>query len=107
MAEKSFLEIFNRYKPTDTEILRVLSRVQKTSVRADKEKRFIQAEVFFDEIVHKDVLYRIENEIKTAYSLNYVKLLPKYPANLFDKIYVVDGDKVVDRIPVTARGMGK
>ncbi len=39
-----------------------------------------------------------------------LKLIPGHccsTVNLFDKIYVVDGDKVVDRIPVTARGMGK
>ena len=85
MAEKSFLEIFNRYRPNDAEIIRVLSCVKKTSVRADKEKRIIQAEVYFDDIVRKDVLYRIENEIREAYSLNYTKLLPKYPSHLFDK----------------------
>ena len=27
--------------------------------------------------------------------------------NLHDKIYVVDGDRVIARIPVTARGCGK
>ena len=87
MAEKSFLEIFYKYKPTDTEIIRVLSCVKKTSVRADKVKRLIQAEVSFDEIVRKDVLYQIENEIREAYSLSYMKLLPKYPSHLFDKQY--------------------
>ena len=27
--------------------------------------------------------------------------------NLHDKIYVVDGDRVIARIPVTARGIGR
>ena len=39
-----------------------------------------------------------------------VRLIPGHccsTVNLFDKIYVVDGDKVIDRIPVTARGMSK
>ena len=104
MAEKSFLEIFNKYIPNDAEIIRVLSCVTKTSVRADKEKRLIQAEVSFDEIVHKDVLYRIEDEIKTAYSLNYVKILPKYPQNLFDKIYFSQILLEAERVGIVARG---
>ena len=39
-----------------------------------------------------------------------VRLIPGHccsTINLFDRIYVIDGDKVVDRIPITARGMGK
>ena len=104
MAEKSFLEIFNRYKPSDAEILRVLSCVKETVVRADKEKRLIQAEVKFDEIVHKDILYRIEGEIKTAYSLNCVKLLPKYSASLFDKQYFPQILLETERVGIVARG---
>ncbi len=104
MAQKSFLEIFNRYNPTDTEIIRVLSCAKDISVRADKEKRIIQAEVSFDDIVHKDILYRIENEIKTAYSLNFVKILPKYPANLFDKQYFAQILLESERVGIVARG---
>ena len=59
MAEKTFLEKFNKYQPKDTEIIRVLSRVIKYSVRLNKEARVIEADVYFDEIVNKNILYRI------------------------------------------------
>lgn len=39
-----------------------------------------------------------------------VRLIPAHccsTVNLHDKIYLVDGDKVVDRIPITARGIGR
>jgi 3-hydroxy-D-aspartate aldolase len=39
-----------------------------------------------------------------------LKLIPAHccsTVNLHDKIYVVDGDKVIDRIPITARGIGR
>ena len=39
-----------------------------------------------------------------------VKLIPAHccsTVNLHDKIYLVDGDKVIDRILVTARGVGR
>ena len=104
MAVKIFLEIFNKYHPNDTEILRVLSCVKQTSVRADKEKRIIQAEISLDEIVHKELLYRIENEIREAYSLNYMKLLPKYPSSLFDKQYFREVLLEAETVGIVARG---
>ena len=61
MAEKTFLEKFNKYHPTDTEIIRVLSCVQNYSVRLNKEARVIEADVYFNQIVNKNLLYRIEN----------------------------------------------
>ena len=39
-----------------------------------------------------------------------VKLIPGHccsTVNLYDKIYLIDGDKVVDRILITAKGIGK
>ena len=39
-----------------------------------------------------------------------IRLIPAHccsTVNLFDKIYVVDGDRVVDRFLITARGFGK
>ena len=39
-----------------------------------------------------------------------LRLIPGHccsTVNLHDKIYVVDGDRVIDRIPVTARGVGR
>ena len=39
-----------------------------------------------------------------------VRLIPAHccsTVNLHDKIYLVDGEKVIDRIPVTARGIGR
>ena len=104
MAEKTFLEKFNKYQPIDTEIIRVLSRVLKYAVRLNKEARVIEADVYFDEIVNKNVLYRIENEIKEAYSLTYMKLMPKYPAELFDKGYFEQILLEAERVGVVARG---
>lgn len=52
-------------------------------------------------------LHGLENSLNPG---DKIKLIPGHccsTVNLFDKIYVIDGDKVVDRIPVTARGMGK
>ena len=49
----------------------------------------------------------IEKELNVG---DRVKLIPGHccsTINLFDKIYVVDGDKVVDRIIITGKGIGR
>ena len=104
MAEKTFLEIFNRYEPSGTEIIAAISHTGKVSIKADKEKRILQAEVHFDAIIDKNILYRIEDEIKNAYKLNYVKILPKYSASLFDKHYFSQILLESERVGVVARG---
>ena len=104
MAGKTFLEIFNKYQPSGTDIVAALSRATNVTVRADKEKRILEAEVHFDEIVDKNLLYRIEDEIKLAYKLKYVKLLPKYPAELFGKYYFEQVLAEAERVGIVARG---
>ena len=105
MAEKTFLEIFNKYHPNGSDIIAVLSRVKKVDgVLADKERRLLQANVYFDEIVDKSILYRIENEIKEAYSLNFMKLMPKYPQDLFNKSYFEQILLESERVGIVARG---
>ena len=104
MAEKTFLEKFNKYQPQDTEILRVLSRVTKYAVRLNKEARVIEADVYFDEIVNKNILYRAESEIKAAYALNHVKLLPKYSPSLFETRYFEQILLEAERVGIVAKG---
>ena len=104
MAEKSFLEKFNKYEPTDTEIIRVLSRVYNYTVRLSKEQRLIECDVHFDDIVDKSLLYRIENEIKAAYSLNFMKILPKYHESLFGSQYFEQILLEAERVGIVAKG---
>ena len=104
MAGKTFLERFNKYIPKSSEISAVLSMSEEVSVRADKEKRLIEARVTFPQIVDKDVLYTIENEIKDAYKLNFMKILPKYPSELFDRHYFSQILLEAERVGVVAKG---
>ena len=104
MAEKRFLEMFNRYKPSGADIDAVLSDACVMSVKADKEKRLLQADVRFDDTVSKNLLYRIENEIKEAYSLSFMKIMPKYDGSLFDYRYFEQILVEAERVGVVARG---
>ncbi|MBR2432027.1 MAG: PHP domain-containing protein, partial [Clostridia bacterium] len=104
MAGKTFLEIFNKYIPKSSEISAVLSACGEVLIRADKEKRLIEARVEFPRIVDKDLLYYIEEEIKGAYQLNFMKILPKYSPELFDKRYFPQILLEAERVGVVARG---
>ena len=62
------------------------------------------------EIVASEEHFQIHNIKKTVNTGEKLKLIPGHccsTVNLHDKIYVLDGDTVVDRILVTARGIGK
>ena len=80
--KKTFLEIFYKYHP-DTYTEKLLSTITDIKLMADKEQKIIQATVYFPQLVDKADLYRIQDEICKAYDLNRVKLLPKYPSELF------------------------
>ncbi len=100
---KNFLQIFNKYTPSEEEA-RILLSAQNIKIQADKENRFIQASLDFESLVAKDTLYKIEKDIARAYELNWVKLLPHYPAHLFDADYVSELLKETECVGIVARG---
>jgi len=63
-----------------------------------------------DEIVASEEHFQIHNCTETAAVGEKMLLVPAHccsTVNLHDKIYLVDGEKVVDRIPITAKGIGR
>ncbi len=100
---KTFLQIFDKYK-ADEKSERILNKASNIKIQADKGNRILQASVDFPELVAKDDLYRIENEICKAYELNWVKLMPHYPAELFDSDYVSELLYETENVGIVARG---
>ncbi|MBQ9161897.1 MAG: PolC-type DNA polymerase III [Clostridia bacterium] len=96
-------EILSKYNP-DEAIGDILKSAYNISVSADKEQRLLQISASFDNIIPKAMLYRIENEVAEAYQLNYVKILPRYPAELFNADYVPQLLMETERVGVVARG---
>ena len=84
---KTFLQIFEKYK-ADERAAETLARAGNIKLQADKANRYMQISVDFPMLVEKDLLYKIENDIKKAYELNLVKIMPHYPAALFDSSYI-------------------
>ena len=100
---KNFLQIFNKYIPEDRHA-KILLSATNIRIQADKENRIIQAFMDFPEIVEKDTIYTIENAIAKAYELNWVKLFPHYPTELFDSDYIPELLKETESVGIVARG---
>ncbi|MBR2461016.1 MAG: PolC-type DNA polymerase III, partial [Clostridia bacterium] len=56
--------------------------------RTNKEDKCIEVRINFESILTKRDLQTLENEIKSAYSLNYVHIIPRYAPERFTAAYV-------------------
>ena len=77
-------ERFKKYTPSQ-EMLPYMD-FDVLSTKADVPNRAIEVTVQFPYLITKETLYKLENEIKIAYELNYMRIYPKFPSNLFSKI---------------------
>lgn len=101
--EKTFLEKFNRYTPTPSEST-ILTGISRYTLKADRERRMIEASVWMDRPVEKEALYAIERGIAEAYELSMVRLLPHYPADAFESSYIHEVVREAHRIGYVANG---
>ena len=95
-------ERFKKYDPSSEMSAYMQATVLNT--KADVEQRMIEVIVEFPYIVPKETLFKLENEIKSAYELNYMRILPKYPSDLFSKEYIDEVIKEAYREGAIAKG---
>ncbi len=98
-----FLEKFNKYSPS-YEYEKILENASCLRVRVDKERRMIEAFVTFPDIVEKRALYAIEDEIREAYGINSVRIMPSYPPEQFSQRYIGEIITELQRIGAVSRG---
>lgn len=100
---KTFLEIFNKYKPSpdDAELLESASDIR---IQADRENRMMKVYASFPSVIRKQRLFRIEQEMIAAYGLNRVTIFPSYPSELFDESYIPDLIIQTEEIGIVAKG---
>ena len=103
MAEKTLTEILKRYEP-DERSRRLLLEAHDIAVRADKDRKLLEISASFPRIIEKNRLYRIEEEIRAAYALSSVRLLPRYPQELFTPDYLPEVLAETERVGIVARG---
>ncbi len=100
---KTLLQIFERYHPNEN-TARILEKAANIKLQADKVNRIIQVSADFPVLIAKEDIYRIEIEIAKAYELNWVKLLPHYPAELFGTDYIPELLKETECVGIVAKG---
>ncbi len=100
---KSFLQIFEKYKPSDI-YTEILEKAENIKIQADKINRMLNVSVDFPMLVSKEDLYDIENGIAKAYRLNMMKIMPHYPSDLFSEAYIPELMKETEKVGIVAKG---
>ena len=98
----NLLERFPKYSPS-TDLDQYLM-AEVTGMRVNKEERLMEVDILSSVIIPKKILFRIENEIYEAYRLNYFRIHPKFPSELFTIDYVEDLIYEAYRTGIVARG---
>ncbi len=88
MANKTLSELFGRYTPTSGRCAQIMRSAGSYKFRCNKEAKFIEVRVEFPSVYTKRDLQALENEIKSAYQLNYVHIIPIYGKELFSVSYI-------------------
>ena len=78
----NLIERFPRYKPEDR-FIGIMKDGEVLSTKVEKELRFMELRVKFSEIVRKDKLYSLIDDIVKAYALNKLNITTVYPSALF------------------------
>lgn len=82
----------------------MLDTAEDLTSKIDRERRVVEITVSFPQVVEKSLLYDIEEEIKKAYELNIVRIIPKYPSGLFCRQCIPDIMKELNRVGAVSRG---
>ena len=102
---KTLAEYLYKYAPTSQRFADILTAaVIAAPPRVDKEKRMLEVSAAIPFIVEKRELYELEKEIMTAYALSSVRILPRYPSNLFSRAYINEVLVETERIGTVSRG---
>ncbi len=101
--KKTLRQLLNKYLPAE-EHEWVLDRGKVVRSRVDREKRILEVTARFDKIVPKSLLYEIEEKVQEAYKIQFCKILPQYPSELFDYDYVPEILLEAERVGIVAKG---
>ena len=103
MAGKTLKELLTKYVPNE-DYLGILTTGTVSKTRVDKEKRILEVFADFPNIVKKEALYGLEEEVAAAYALQHFKLFPHYPEELFNEKYIPELLAETERVGIVARG---
>ncbi|MBQ7171304.1 MAG: PolC-type DNA polymerase III [Clostridia bacterium] len=101
--KKPFLEYFVKYKPEITEWA-ILQKMKDYSVRAERESRAIELTVDLEDAVKEEALISLGAAIKSAYDLNFVSVIVRYPPESFSERSVRDVIRMAELTGFLLRG---
>jgi len=101
--KKSLVDIFKRVQPTGirNEIFRSASDIR---LRVSKEDRIAEIHCSLPKLYRKNDIYALEEMIREAYELNYVRILPRYPSELFSMNYISELLMEAARVGIVING---
>lgn len=98
-----FDRIFSKYSQSADE-RSILDMADNVRTKIDRDKRIVEINCEFPQIIPKKDLYQIEESIRAAYELNFVRLIPRYPGELFTKSYMREVMYELQRVGAVSRG---
>ena len=103
IQEKTLLDKLYKYSPTE-EHKSILLGAKDFCIRAVKETKMLEISAFFTNIISKAVLSEIEEQIRKAYEISFVKILPRYDGSLFSYDYFREIIREAEQTGDVARG---
>ena len=84
MADKITLgTIFSRFTPDTESATRIFENSNDARISGDREKKMYEVHFTLPSLETKKALYELEEKLAACYCLAYIRLLPKYPPELF------------------------
>ena len=81
-AEKRFLDVFTRYKPSE-EKAALLNRGHSATFRYSREPMIVEVNISFDCHEDAELIYEVEDECRALYGAQSFKILPHFPPSEF------------------------
>ena len=101
---RTLKSIFSRFTPADAFSEKIFANAENAVLSGDREKKMYQVAFSLPFIVPKNVLYSLEEAICEVYDLQSVKLLPRYPKELFSLDYMPSVYTEAGRVGAVTKG---
>ena len=103
MAERKLGEIFKRFIPLGIH-KEIFDGAEDVKVRLDREHRIAEVRCILPKLYKKKDLYELEGEIARTYELTQMRILPRYPEELFTTEYLPEVLAEAARVGVVING---
>ena len=104
MTDKRICDVFKKYIPQNKGQSDIFEKSSDCSIRADRERRIYEVTFSYPTLISKKFLYELESNLCEFYELASVRLLPRYPSELFTAEYMSEIMEEARRVGVAVRG---